>query len=165
MEELSAYNRPIEGSIPSAPTTTGDFMKIDLQLPYSKDWKLGYLVTNPEPRRTVVLYNSGKDRSSVSYARYLMSVKLGRYLSRQEHVDHIDNDKTNDVLENLQILTPKENSRKQGRSVAVFYECICPACGGDFKLPANQAYNKFFPTCSRSCGRKKASWTIKNRDL
>lgn len=79
-------------------------MKIDLQPPYSEDWRMGYLVTNPEGRRTVILYNSKESRSSTQYARYLCAVKLGRYLSESETVDHIDGDKTNDSIENLQVI-------------------------------------------------------------
>lgn len=87
-------------------------MKIQLELPYKDDWKFGYLVTNPEKRKTIILFNNNKQRSSVSYARYLMACKLKRYLSPEEQVDHIDNDKTNDTLSNLQILTGTENIRK-----------------------------------------------------
>ena len=87
-------------------------MKIDLEYPYNTLWNNGYIVINPEGRRNVVLFNSQIDRSTVSYARYLMSVKLGRFLTDQEEVDHIDNNKTNDDPNNLQILTPEQNREK-----------------------------------------------------
>ena len=104
-----------------------------LEYPYSEDWERGYVVVNGEGRKTVILYNNHADRSSTSLARYLVSVSLGRYLESDEHVDHIDNDKTNDVLENLQILTLRENNNKEakrrGRLVA---EIQCPVCGTVF---------------------------------
>lgn len=134
-------------------------MKIELQEPYSKDWRLGYLVVNKEPRRTVILFNSDDDRSSVSYARYLMSVNLGRYLTRQEQVDHVDNDKTNDIIENLQILTPAENNRKSSKGLT-YYEFVCPICRVGFKLTSQRSH-KNSPTCSRKCGYIKASLTLR----
>ena len=78
--------------------------KIDLLPPYSEDWKSGYLNINSEGRRTLALYNSPSDRSSTQYARYILAVSLGRYLTDNEEADHIDGDKTNDDIKNIQIL-------------------------------------------------------------
>lgn len=126
-----------------------------LEPPYSDKWTKGYLVRNGESRNTVILYNSPDDRSSVSYARYLMAVSLGRYLAEDEHVDHKDDDKTNDVLENLQILTPEEN-RKKSIKGHTFHDRICPWCKNLFKLEQRQCHKKrkFPPCCSRSCSAK-----------
>ena len=90
-------------------------MKIDLEKPYSEKWRLGYIVVNSENRKNVILFNNSKDRSTVSYARYLMAVHLGRFLDANEQVDHIDEDKTNDSIENLQILSCAENLRKNAK--------------------------------------------------
>lgn len=70
----------------------------------------------------VCLFNSKKERTTISYARYLMSVKLNRFLDRNEEVDHIDNDKTNDSIENLQILSSKENKEKFLRTLPLTSE-------------------------------------------
>ena len=83
--------------------------EIKLEYPYSEIWKKGYIVVNPEGRRTLILFNSSDDRTSTQYARYLLAVKLGRFLNDDEQVDHKDNDKTNDALGNLQILSKQEN--------------------------------------------------------
>lgn len=45
-------------------------------------------------------------------ARVVMEVKLGRRLTPDETVDHIDDDKTNDSPENLQVLSLADNARK-----------------------------------------------------
>lgn len=66
-----------------------------------------------ESNENVILFNTQFDRSTVSYARYLMAVKLGRFLTDQEEVDHIDDNRTNDDINNLQILTPKQNREKR----------------------------------------------------
>lgn len=128
-------------------------MKIELEYPYSSKWKFGYLVINPENRKTVILFNTSKDRSSVSYARYLMSVKLGRLLSTNEHVDHKDDDKTNDVLSNLQILTPAENNKKSARGLSVV-QLQCQCCKTDF-VRENRLMHS--PRKTISCSRKCSS--------
>lgn len=131
-------------------------MKLILDAPYNNDWKHGYLVTNPEGRKTVILYNSQKSRSSVSYARYLLSTWLGKYIDTSLHVDHIDGDKTNDSLLNLQLLTPKENNKKTAKG-KTYKEFICPVCSTHFRLEARQSH-KITPCCSRQCGGKKSHW-------
>jgi hypothetical protein len=72
---------------------------------------------------------------SMSYARYLMCVAEGRRLGENEHVDHIDNDRKNDRLDNLQILTPSENIRKSPRprgmrhgTLSCYRFCKCTLC-------------------------------------
>lgn len=141
-------------------------MKIKLDPPYSADWRHGYIQTNPEGRKTVILYNSNQDRSSTSYARYLMSVKVGRYLNADEHVDHVDDDKSNDDISNLQILTPKENNRKEclrrGASQAMV-RIRCPECESIFEKRRGltqlvKCYRGKVTCCSRKCSselRKK----------
>ena len=122
-------------------------MKIDLEYPFSSLWKSGYIVVNSEGRRNVILFNSQTNRSTVSYARYLMSVKLGRFLTDQEEVDHIDDNKTNDDPNNLQILTPEQNREKQRlhyiNSVQQKFDLACPYCGKDFTLTERDMKMKF----------------------
>ena len=140
-------------------------MKIDLEYPFSSLWKSGYIVVNSEGRRNVILFNSQTNRSTVSYARYLMSVKLGRFLTDQEEVDHIDNNKTNDDPNNLQILTPEQNREKQRlhyiNSVQQKFELVCPNCGCNFSLTEREMNGRFIQIrknaslgliyCSSSC--------------
>ena len=107
-------------------------MKIELQPPYSNDWQRGYILINREGRKIVCLYKyeSGKEiRKTTAYARYLMSVKLGRYLTADEEVDHIDEHKTNDTIDNLQILSGTANKLK--------YHASLPPC------PINHGYNGY----------------------
>lgn len=87
--------------------------RIVLQPPYAKDWRIGYLQYNrSEGRRSITLYNSSEDRSVVNYARYLYEVKIGRYLRKDEHVDHINENKLVDSVENLQVLLSAMNIAK-----------------------------------------------------
>jgi len=130
--------------------------KIKLEEPYTSKWKYGYLNINSEGRRILALYNSHTDRSSTQYARYLVAVKLGRFLNTKEHVDHIDNDKTNDDISNLQILSLHENNIKTHKLPDV--ELKCPMCNKEFTRTKTQLRGRLHKLdkicCSRSCGGK-----------
>lgn len=133
-------------------------MKIKLEYPYNTRWKYGYLATNKEGRPTLTLYNNSKDRSATQYARYLLSVKLGRFLTKNETVDHIDGDKTNNALSNLQILSSADNTRKSHKKED--YVLICPVCKKAFVRKRTQVSGKQKKIkikngelcCSRHCG-------------
>lgn len=114
-------------------------MKIQLSFPYSVDWRLGYLQESKNGRKYVVLYNSNKSRTVTSYARYLMAVNLGRYLNNDEEVDHIDENKQNDCLSNLQILSGEKNREKNQAyqlskktikhgTLTAYRHCRCDLC-------------------------------------
>jgi len=91
-------------------------VRIALKPPYSERWHTGYLLLNKRhDRRMVILYNNAYDRSSVNYARYLMEVKLGRYLTPEEEVDHKNDNKRDDRESNFQILSPRANRAKENR--------------------------------------------------
>lgn len=132
--------------------------KIELEYPYNERWRSGYLVTNSENRKTLILFNSRHDRSSTQYARYLLAVKLGRFLTDSETVDHIDGDKTNDAPSNLQILSRADNIRKTCKLPDV--RLICPVCGKIFYRSASQLRGRKDRAtnnqicCSRECGGK-----------
>jgi hypothetical protein len=131
-------------------------MKIELEYPYNQDWKSGYLVVNPEGRKTVILFNSDKNRSSTAYARYLLAVKEGRYLTENEQADHKDTDKTNDSIDNLQILSVEEHKEKTifEFSGKTYIDFICETCNNPFKREIRQVktYTKY---CSRECSYKR----------
>jgi hypothetical protein len=138
------------------------------QYPYDQYLVYGPILHKGEGRRMVVLIpadpSSGIKRTSTSYPRYLMSVHLGRKLDRNEHVDHIDEDKLNDSIENLQVLSLAENNRKNmaarglTKAVAVLR---CPSCGLVFRKIRRMTHlviktNKS-TSCSRECGQKTGS--------
>jgi hypothetical protein len=132
-------------------------MRIEIEYPYNNDWKVGYLTTKKtgrdKGRKNVSLVGYSGERSSVSYARYLMSRHLGRYLGKNEHVDHINGDKGDDRIENYQILTPSENTRKSTppREQVIL---SCYNCKKVFKRQANKWKHKAHktkPFCDREC--------------
>jgi len=123
-------------------------MIIELQEPFASKWSKGYIVVNNQNRRNVVLFNNQSDRTTISYARYLMGVKLGYEVSDHLEVDHKDDDKTNDDINNLQLLTKEENLLKE--------QYYCAYCTDSFILTEAEvnerlAKNVEMAFCSRSC--------------
>lgn len=132
--------------------------EIKLEYPYNTIWSKGYLNINQEGRKTLYLYNSHKDRTTTQYARYLISVHLKRFLNSKEQVDHIDENKANNDISNLQVLSVSENLRKANKKPDI--NLICPVCKIEFSRSLTQLrgrQNKIVGntiTCSRKCGGK-----------
>lgn len=141
--------------------------KIDLKPPYDSMYKMAYIVTNKEPRRNVILYNSQNDRSTVSLARYLYETNEGVLLCKDMVVDHIDGNQLNDVLSNYQVITVKENNvkaREQRGTTQQLVRFECGSCGDEFIKPRNNTHlvikTKSSTYCSRSCGGKRVKPSV-----
>lgn len=97
--------------------------------------------------------NDRSIRKTTAYARYLLEVSLGRFLSKDETVDHINEDKLDDRLGNLQILSALDNKAKsQKKRVYILY--TCPFCKKEFTRRLGASYGVKEPACSRSCSTK-----------
>lgn len=115
--------------------------------------------TRKDGRQHVVLYKDGV-RKTVSYPKYLLEQKLGRSLLPHETCDHIDNDHTNNCLDNLQVLSRVDNACKgtvlRPAEVGTF---TCPVCNRSFTksmrdVRGNLKKGRSGPYCSRSCAGK-----------
>jgi hypothetical protein len=113
--------------------------------------------TRKDGRQHVIIYDNGK-RKTVSYPKYLLETKLGRLLLPDETCDHIDNDHTNNSLDNLQVLTRSDNVKKQiAFKPAEQGYFVCPECNKSFyKLMRSVRENnikqkKAGPFCSKKC--------------
>ena len=73
-------------------------MVIELESPYKEIYRKGYLREDKSGRKRLDLINSKRDRTTISYARYLVSVDLGYVLGQDYEVDHIDTDCSNDEI-------------------------------------------------------------------
>lgn len=116
--------------------------------------------TRNDGRKHVVIVHEDGRKQTKSYPRLLMEQHLGRELTKDETVDHINNDFTDDRIENLQILSLADNASKAmiGRE-AKMYQFLCPCCGKEaFKafsqVKHNWNKNKTGPYCSRQCAGK-----------
>lgn len=124
------------------------------EYPYSDYYIYGPVYHKKEKQNYILLrhkYNNRK--TSISYARYLMSIKLKRTLDKSEEVDHIDNNKQNDSLENLQILSPLEN-KKKNPVIKTLINCVCANCNINFFKEKRQMKKTKNTFCSRSCNGK-----------
>lgn len=130
-------------------------MKVTLQLPYSLDYAVGYVNVNRENRQMIYLvpHGSTKVKNSTAYARYLMAVKLGRYLNKNEHIDHINNDKTDDRIENLQIVTQHQNHIKSSAG-HLYLNLNCPTCGSLFAVSFKNSKYRISGMQHNFCCRK-----------
>lgn len=143
-------------------------MIIDLLTPFTDDYDRAYLV-NSQNRNSVCLYNTkDKSRKTISYAKYLLSHKLNRYLLSDEEADHIDNDPTNDSIDNLQILSPSENCIKYRNHVGKsMVEYSCPICDKVFSVRRGQSHlvkkSKNAVACSRVCSGKLTHSSMENK--
>lgn len=88
--------------------------------------------------------------------RYVMEMHLGRKLKPYEIVHHINEDKLDNRIENLKIVTfsthQKEHAQKTDPK-------ICPICGKEFFRPARTSLKVWEKriTCSSSCRCKYRS--------
>ena len=125
---------------------------------------MNYRLYGPYERKDgrlhVLKYFEDGTRRTQSYPRHLMEQHLGRELAADEHVDHINNDKTDNRIENLQILSPAENNRKSAKAPEK-QECICPECGIKFMAFSRYVRHnqhkqlKAGPFCSKRCAGKR----------
>lgn len=96
---------------------------------------------------------------NMTYAKYLVSIKERRIPSPGEEVDHVDGDRTNDLLGNLRIISKKENRDKaqkdpRGNPKKETFLYICNKCGDAFLCNRNTAAHlrgNHTAFCGRSC--------------
>lgn len=146
-------------------------MLIELQEPFKSKWSKGYLRLSNENRKILDLFNSNSERTTISYARYLMGVKLGFEVPEEYEVDHKDNNKTNDDINNLQLLTQEQNLLKQqwwyNAMIQVWHIFPCSYCHGlfyitDRQLKGRRSQGVEHEFCSRSCSAKFHNTIAKN---
>ena len=116
---------------------------------------------------TIYTWKDGRTRAYVkgskkvvSYPRLLIEEKLGRSLSPEEQVHHIDGDPLNNDIDNLTVIPLGEHQR-QHNPVKYFDTTVkCAWCGKEFLWTALQQrshygnHNKHGssePFCSKSC--------------
>lgn len=120
----------------------------------------GYLIKDKDGRMDIHLmsgFDKNPSRKCISYARYLWMSHYKMDVPDGYQVDHINNDKTDDRIENLQLLTMADNIRKSHRMKALS-TVICPVCGKEFEFETRNLKFRPNPCCSRKCGGIKSRW-------
>lgn len=106
--------------------------------------------------------HSGNHKLGILYARYLYEVTHRAFIPNGYDIDHIDGDKTNDDIANLQAIPSRLNNAKGGRICDIVNShCArnvllrCPICGKWFDAPRikyeNAKKNGKVIYCSRNC--------------
>ena len=80
-----------------------------------KGYITAYLSINKEPRRVCTLRKSDGTMTSMAYAKYLYTSQYNCEVAQGDHVDHINGDKMDDRIENLQIIDGTYNRRKDNK--------------------------------------------------
>lgn len=127
-----------------------------------KEYK-GFPFCGPYTRKSdnrtfITLRKPNGKQTTISYPKFLMEQKLGRYLSQDETVDHIDGNVQNNELHNLRVLKHSEHAANDSwRNKAVIF--TCPTCGRQFtriglllsRALSDRKRNKAGPFCSKHC--------------
>lgn len=108
------------------------------------------------------MVRKGGKKKSILLSRLRVESSLGRVLTTEEEVDHKDGDKTNDQLENLQVLGRIEHKVKDGLRLGKIRrtrrKVKCPCCNAKFSCPAFRIKEAKVkgkqPCCSRSCASR-----------
>ena len=114
-----------------------------------------YVNVNKEPRRVATLRKSDGKMTSMAYAKYLYTSHYKCDVADGDQVDHIDGNKMNDVIENLQVISGKLNNVKN-RTRKELVLLVCPICGKEFLFEKRNLPFRNNPCCSRRCGNIKA---------
>lgn len=133
-------------------------MKIELQEPYKSHFKpFGTVSKMSSGRRIIYFTKLDGVQTGTSYARYLMAVKLGHFIADDLEVDHIDNDFTNDNIDNLQVLTSEQNLKKYHKhykeNIQQYYELTCAKCYKKY-IVEQKDYTKTLVNTNTYCSKK-----------
>lgn len=132
-------------------------MKIDVSDYYKDKVRNAYVVTNSENRKVCVMKYHDGSTHSMSYAKYLYTSHYKCDVPKGEEIDHINGDKTDDRIENLQKISKAYNAKKDKKCKEML-ELSCPVCGKKFLFPKRNISTHKNPCCSRRCGGIKSHW-------
>lgn len=117
-----------------------------------------YVNINKEPRRVATLKHIDGTITSMSYAKYLYTSYHKCDVPKEDHVDHINCNKMDDRIENLQVISGKYNRQKDHKRKEMVL-LKCPVCQKEFIYPKRNLSTHTNPCCSRKCGGIKSHWS------
>ena len=113
---------------------------------------LGPYVRGTDNRKFMVIVRDNGSKSTITYARYLMLSKV----SDTNTVDHIDENRMNDAIDNLQVLSRAENCSKAAKFGAKGRKLerrLCGNCGKEIWREVRLRKTGLV-FCSKSCNGK-----------
>ena len=153
-----AYTFKVGSSSLSLPIIKYKTMVIEVSDFYkNKGYVTAYLAINKEPRRVCTLRKADGTMTSMSYAKYLYTSYYNCDVDSCYHIDHINGNKMDDRIENLQKISETYNRQKDHKHKEMVI-CICPVCGKEFLFERRNLSTHPNPCCSRRCGGIKSHW-------
>lgn len=122
-----------------------------------KGFVVVYIATNREPRRVATLKHQDGSLHSMSYAKYLYTSHYECDVNKENHVDHINGDKMDDRIENLQVISGIYNIQKDHQHKEMIL-LKCPVCNKEFLFLKRNLSTHPNPCCCRKCGGIKSHW-------
>lgn len=123
------------------PLTQGEHMWNILKIVKKGDYL--YAVVPDHPKATKNGY--------VLEHRIVMENHLGRSLSNEEIVHHIDGNKHNNHISNLEVMSIVEHGKHHAVYGRKMRTICCSYCGKEFTREARRLFSKKSPVCSRRC--------------
>ena len=119
-------------------------------------WRVYGPYDNNRIRKLILLIRPDGTRTGMDLGRFKMCLQEGRLLDRLEHVDHVNDDPSDNGMENLQILSPGENIRKSHPGLTIgFIEVACSWCDAPLlRNPARRSKSRRTDPyyCDQRCG-------------
>lgn len=120
----------------------------------NKGFECVYININKEPRRVATLHKKNYN-TSMSYAKYLYTSHYKCDVEDGYEIDHINGDKLDDRIENLQVISSTYNRQKDHKRKEMVM-LVCPICGENFLFDKRNLSSHPSPCCSRRCGGIKS---------
>ena len=134
-------------------------------------WKIEKIVSKGQYKYAVVKNHPKRTKNRyVLLHRIIMENYLGRLLEDNEVVHHIDYNKLNNKIPNLELMLRIEHIKLHMNDTTRKYVILkCPWCNNEFEIPHNNSFlskkGKYSCTCcSNSCRGKLYSF-IQNKGL
>lgn len=102
-------------------------------------------------RKFIVYKGNDNKYHSKSYARYLMEQYLGRELTKEEEVHHKDHNKTNDIIDNLEVKNKTLHRREHNLKPIIIEHCYI--CGNEIIVDSKKRGNHY-----RSKNKNQDKW-------